>query len=173
MDALIIRPHLSPRSGRDAALVIATGLLFGSGLIGVATVVAFLVYRGTDQPVLGYGAWMVFYLLILLGAATTVHWLRLDATGISFGRRIGAPRFLPWSDVHRIRRATPREVIVRGWLLPPLPAREGTRSMTAKGHYAIEYGTRKVAYYPPADELEFLAAVRQWCPGALRETEWH
>ncbi|HYW06628.1 MAG TPA: hypothetical protein VE913_06715 [Longimicrobium sp.] len=167
MESVVVLPQLASHGRRDLARAIALGLVAAAGVFGVPLLASLTVYARTDNLVFTFAVWMVFYALILLASGVTVHWLRLDAEGITFGRRWGGPKYLPWAEVRRIRPAPPREVIVRGWLLPPIPAREGTRSMTAVGHYAVEYGAGKVAYYPPVDEPRFLAAIREWCPGAL------
>ncbi len=171
-DSVVIRPHLAPSGGRDITVVMAAGLLLGLGVFGVPMLAAFVLYRATEQWWVVLGGYMAFFLAVLLFHATVVHSLRLDAEGITFQRRWGRPRHLPWSRVHRIRPAPPREVIVRGWLWPPVPPREATRVMTAEGHYAIEYGAGKVAYYPPADESVFLDAARRWGAGALHVPTW-
>jgi hypothetical protein len=167
-DAVIIPPQLAPQSSRDAALGIAIGLLLAFVLFGLPTLVTLAAYRGAHQPLVVMGVWIVFFCPVALVAyATVVHSLRLDADGITFKRWWGVPRHLPWSEVRRIRRAPPREVVVRGWLWPPVPPREATRSMTAEGHYAIEYGAGKVTYYPPENEADFLTAARRWNPEVL------
>lgn len=167
MEEVVIRPQLAPHGRGDLARSIVLGLVAAACVFGVPLLATLIVYQRTDNVFLTSAVWMAFYGLIVVANGVTVHWLRLDAEGITFGRRWGGPKHLPWAEVRRIRPAPPREVIVRGWLLPPFPAREGTRAMTAEGHYAIEYGSGKVTYYPPVEEHRFLAAVREWCPGVV------
>jgi hypothetical protein len=95
-----------------------------------------------------------------------VHWLKLDPHGIHFGQW-GRP-FVPWSNVARVRAAPPAEVVVHGWLWPPVPPREGTRSLSSRGHFAIEH-RGGISFFPPDDPGRFLDAVRRWAPHALAD----
>ncbi len=162
--AVVVLPRLRPDDVGDALVALGAGVVIVLELL----VLPALVYRvlGDGTTGTGIAALAVLAAEILAVVLTVVHWVRLDAKGIHFGRRMGKPRFIPWRDVTLVRRAGRGEVVLCGWIWPPIPPAEATRSMTSLGHFSIDYpgGT---AYFPPADEAAFLDAVRRWAPRAL------
>jgi hypothetical protein len=99
--------------------------------------------------------------VIALGAYS-VSALELDDMGIRFRRFAGRPRFLSWDNLKGVRRAERAEVVLRGWLLPPIPPRAAARSVTSMGHYRFDWQGGST-YFPPADEAALLAHLeRSW-----------
>jgi hypothetical protein len=96
----------------------------------------------------------------------TVWRLSVEAGGIRFKRLLGKPKFLAWSEVDRIVSVSRRELFLHGWIWPPFPLKEPSPTMTAKGHYRIDWGGRYV-YFPPTDPAVFEKAVRKFCPRLL------
>ncbi|HEX6750503.1 MAG TPA: hypothetical protein VF092_24655 [Longimicrobium sp.] len=162
--AVVILPRLRADDVGDALVSLGTGVVIALELLVLPALVYAAVGRGSEAGLIA--ALAVFVAEALAAAFTGVHWLKLDARGIHFGRRMGFPRFVPWQDVARVRRAGRAEIVVRGWLWPPVPPAEATRSMSSLGHFAIHH-PHGVSYFPPADEAAFLDAVRRWAPHAL------
>jgi hypothetical protein len=161
-----ILPAAGTDGGRDTLLSSAAGVAIVA-MCGVGVAIpAALVYAATGSATTAslvlYAGLMVVLVAI---AMTVVHWMRLDARGITLGRRSGGPRFVAWNDVTGIRPATRREVIVDGWLWPPVPPREATRCPSSLGHFRIDHRGGHL-YFPPADPAQFLGAVEHWRSGA-------
>ena len=161
-DAVVLKPNLAPEGLVDGLVTLAAGvfLLLLGGMAVVAVAAVTLV--ATENPVAARVAGLVT-LVVLMAALflTEVHWLRVDADGLRFGRWLGRPRLLRWADVLQVEAAPPGEVVVRGWLWPPFPPREATRSLSAHGHYRIEH-TGGTCYFPPVDAAAFREAVRRF-----------
>jgi hypothetical protein len=150
---IIVRPNRALADRTDIAVVAAA-----AALLVVAAGALFLLVDKT----LGPGpAILILALLSIAFSLHAVEWLRIDEQGIRFGRRWGSPKFLPWAAVRRVRPATRREVVLYGWLLPPIPPREATRALTSVGHYRIEW-EGGYCYFPPEDEGTFRRAVERW-----------
>ncbi|HEX8242381.1 MAG TPA: hypothetical protein VF541_02750, partial [Longimicrobium sp.] len=153
-------PRLAPEGMTDLVAALGASVVIFAELL-VLPVLAYAAV-GAGNP----GAWVAGAAVLVaeLAAAllTAVHWLKLDARGIHLGRWMGL-RFVPWADVTAVRRAPGSEVVLRGWLWPPLPPAEATRSLTIAGHLAIEH-RQGVSYFPPVEETALLAAVRRWAP---------
>jgi hypothetical protein len=167
MSRIILRPHLTARSTWDLNRTMLAGLVILAeiALLPILTWAAASAF--TDAPILRWYAGMAVFLLISSAATlTVVERLEIDAEGIHFRRRIGNSRVLPWDQVVRVRPAPPGEVILRGWIWPPVPPREATRSFTAEGHYCIE-SRKGRAYFPPAEEDRLREAIQQWAPHVL------
>jgi hypothetical protein len=155
---VVLKPHSGPRDLAD----VLVGLLVAVPTLGVLYGIpaAIVVAIG--------GSWTLALVAAALGAALftlfvsplfTVRSLRISAEGLRFERVLGRPKFLPWSKVTRIRAARRVEVVLWGWLLPPFPAREATRSTSSLGHMRIEYARR---FFPPHDPRLFEEAVGRW-----------
>jgi hypothetical protein len=160
-DAVVIHPRLAPEGLTDALVALGAGLLVVYELLIPPGLVWRSVGEGTRATALAGVA--VFVAEIIIAALTVVHRLKLDARGIHFSRRMGRPKFIPWADVTVVRRATRGELVLCGWIWPPLWPNEATRSMTSVGHFAIAH-RHGVSYFPPVEETAFLAAVRRWGP---------
>ena len=157
--SLVIRPHTPPRDARDAFITVVTLALIAAAALLVAYVVLDLILPGFAAAIAA---------LILVGALVvglglfTVTALVMDDTGIHFRRLIGNPRFLAWEKVTGIRRADRGEVVLRGWLLPPIPPRGAALTLTSLGHYRFDWAGGS-CYFPPADETTLLEIVeRNW-----------
>jgi len=157
---VVLKPHSGPRDLADVLVGVLVaiptlGVLYG---IPAAIVIA-----------LG-GSWTLALVAAALGAALftlfisplfTVRSLTVSASGIRFDRVFGRPRLLHWDQIRRIRPAKRVEVVLWGWLLPPFPAREATRSTSSIGHLCIEWG-RRYRYFPPQDPRMFEEVVGRW-----------
>lgn len=170
--ATVLKPNLAPEGLADGLVSLAASLfiLLLAGMVVAGAAAVALV--ATESPIAARVAGLaVLVVLIAAVLLTEVHWLRVDADGLRFGRWMGRPRVLPWEAVLQVEPAPASEVVVRGWLWPPLPPREATRSLSAQGHYRIEYlgGT---AYFPPADRAAFRRAVRGHRPDLLAAEPW-
>jgi hypothetical protein len=156
-----VLPATNPRDTQDALLSLAAGVaLLGICAVGAA-IPAAAVYLVTGSPDIARLLLLpTIFGIVMTVVLTSVHWMRIDARGIRLGRRAGR-RFIPWSEITGIRPATRREVIVDGWLWPPVPPREATRCMSSLGHFRIDH-RRGHFYFPPSDEAQFLGAVEYW-----------
>ena len=171
MESVLLRPHLNTRSTADLNRTFRAGALLMLELLALPLLVAAAVYTVSRSTVLALvGGIVVFYplsmVLSIVVTLSTVHWLRIDAAGLTFGRALGRHRRLPWGSITEIAPAPADEVVRRGWLWPPVPPREATRSMSAEGHFRIRTRER-VLYYPPADEAALRAAIERWQPRLL------
>jgi hypothetical protein len=169
VDSLLIRPQITPRSTRDLNRTVLTGglvILQLIALMGLVAVLSYVVARDWMWA-LPAASIAIASVAVVVGFSQ-VHWLRLDASGMTFGRRLGTPRHLGWERITSIRPASSAEVIRQGWLWPVLPPREATRSLTSEGHYRIAWD-RRFCFFPPLDEHAFRSAVERWAPGVLAE----
>jgi hypothetical protein len=161
-EKVVVRPALAPEDAADALLTLGAALVILLELLVLPTLAWFAAGRGS--PYAMPAAYTVWTAQVLYVVGTAVHWLKLDERGIHLGS--WKRRMVPWSYVTAVRPAGPAEVVVFGWLWPPIPPRDGTRSLTSRGHFAIEH-RGGVHYFPPADPAAFLDAVRRWAPHAL------
>jgi hypothetical protein len=159
METLTVKPRLSPRSVGDFLTCLPIGVL-------QATFVFFLP-AGLVWFLTGSLEWAsLFYLALALAwLALSVTKLQLSAQGVRFVRWFGSPKFLAWGDIRTIEIASPKELILKGWLWPLFPAREMTFSLTAQGHYCFRYADG-YAYFPPGDEAAFREFVARHIPRA-------
>lgn len=157
---VVLKPHSGPRDLTD----VLVGLLVALPTLGVLYGIPAAIVVSVG------GSWTLALVAAALGAALftlfisplfTIRGLKISADGLRFDRVLGRPKFLAWSQIHRIRPATRREVVLWGWLLPPFPAREATRSTSSIGHMRIEWG-RRYRFFPPNDPRLFEEAVGRW-----------
>jgi hypothetical protein len=156
---LVLRPHAAPRDLRDAFIAVVALFLITAAvlLVGYAPLRVWLNPFGAALGALALAAVAVIAL-----ALYSVSAVELDDVGIRFRRITGRPRFLSWDNVTAVRRADRAEVVLRGWLLPPLPPRAAARSITSIGHYRFDWKDGS-CYFPPADEAALLAHLeRSW-----------
>jgi hypothetical protein len=167
VEHVLIRPQLAPQGARDLNRSVLAGGFVLLQLLGLPVLVGSVVYllaeNGFWALLAGYAAFLLLALYVGLHA---VGWLKLDSSGITFGRRLGTPKLLRWDQITEIRPATSAEVVRHGWLWPALRPREATRSLTSEGHYRIKWD-QQFCFFPPADEHAFRAAVERWAPGVL------
>lgn len=166
-DSVVLRPNLPPEDWRDLLLTLAAALPLVVVMALFAGVAGGIAYAAThDAGAARLAAMMGWLVAVLNVAATGVRWLRVDAAGLEFERGRGT-RSLPWADVLRVEPAPRREVVVRGWLWPPLARRAPTGSLSSFGHYRIDYrgGT---CYFPPVDAVAFRDAIHRWRPDLLQ-----
>ena len=155
----MIRPHAPPRDVRDAFIAVVALCLIAAAVLLAGYVPLRLVF---DPVVSAAGAFLLAALVVIALAALSVTAIELDDAGIRFRRLAGRPRFLSWDNVTAVRRADRAEVVLRGWLLPPLPPRAAARSVTSMGHYRFDWAGGS-CYFPPADEAALIAHLeRAW-----------
>jgi hypothetical protein len=164
----LIHPRVGIEDARDGLLTAAAGIAILAMLAVPAALVAAVVYAAAGtMDVARFAGMMTLLGTMLTASATTVFWMKVDERGITLGRRAGR-RFVGWDEVTGIRPATRREVIVDGWLWPPVPPREATRCFSSIGHYRVDHRGGHF-YYPPADAAQLLEAVDRW--RALHDAE--
>ena len=159
MDPVVIRPHARPRDARDAFIAIVATFLIAAALFLIVFVGIDLFRGPRTAAIVASGA-----VALALGwvAARAVRGIELDDTGIRFMRPAGRPRFVSWDNLKGARRADRAEVVLRGWLLPPLALRACNASLTSLGHYRFDWPGGST-YFPPADEAALLTALeRNW-----------
>jgi hypothetical protein len=163
---MVVKPRFWPRNAEDAAIALAVGLLQVTVLFFFPSiVVAFATWIAAGSCGLGLVAFAVaFGSLYSIWLAFTVTSLRLDEKGLRFRRLLGSPKILTWDQITSVAPATRQELIVKGWLWPPFPAREMTPSLTSLGHYRVTW-RNGFCYYPPADPASFEEALRPYCGG--------
>ncbi len=161
---IVILPRIRPHDVVDVLLGICQLAWIGIPAVGVPLGIAcWLLGPGEVGIVLGE---MGALLILSLYLPDTVWRLSVEAGGIRFKRFLGKPRFLAWSEIGRVEPVSRREAFFRGWIWPPFPLKSPGPTMTAKGHYRIDWGERYV-YFPPKDPMLFEKAVRKFCPRLL------
>lgn len=163
MAPLVLRPHAPPRDLRDAFIAFVALCLIAAAVLLAGYVPLRLVL---DAPAAAIGALLIAGLVVVALGAFSVAALELDDAGIRFRRLIGRPRFVAWDNVTGVRRADRAEVVLRGWLLPPLPPKAAARSVTSIGHYRFDWRGGS-CYFPPADEAALLAQLERSWGGVL------
>lgn len=148
IDLIIVKPHVWPRDGTDAAVAVGVGCLQLLVLFLLPAIVVGVISRSLVVGILTYLALYGIWLLL------SVTKLELSSSGIRFVRVLGKPKFLSWSEISSVAPASREEVVLHGWLWPPFPAREMTFSLSSLGHYAIRSDGR-TTYYPPAEPRVF------------------
>ncbi|HEX6587787.1 MAG TPA: hypothetical protein VF039_02100 [Longimicrobiales bacterium] len=150
---------MRPRDPRDAFIAVVVTFLTAAALF-LAVFVIVDAFRGAATAAI----------VALTGVALALGWvalrvvrgIELDDTGVRFVRTAGAPRFVSWDRLVAVRRADRGEVVLRGWLLPPLMMRACNASLTSIGHYRFDWAGGS-AYFPPADEAALLGVLeRNW-----------
>jgi hypothetical protein len=123
-------------------------------------------WRRLILPVLLVGAGVALLFGVLHSLLQVWH-LRIDAAGMGFKRVLGRPRALTWEDIRLIRPATRSEVFLCGWLRP-LITREPSPTLSARGHFRIEWAGG-FCFFPPKDPAEFCRAVRRFRPDLVEQ----
>lgn len=163
MAKLVIRPHTPPRDARDAFISVVTLLLIAAGATLLSYALLSTLFSGYVAAII---ALILVAGLIAALALFTVSALELDDAGIRFRRLIGKPRFLAWESLTGVRRAERAEVVLRGWLLPPIPPRGAALTLTSLGHYRFDWDGG-YCFFPPADETALLEIVQRNWGGVL------
>ena len=159
VNPIVIRPHARPRDARDAFIAIVATFLIGAALFLVVYLAVDLFRGARTAAIVG--------LIAVAGAFAwiglrMVREIELDDTGIRFRRYVGGPRFVSWDNLIAVRQADRAEIVLRGWLLPPLAMRACNASLTSLGHYRFDWRGGSV-YFPPADEAALLTVLeRNW-----------
>lgn len=157
---VVLKPHSGPRDLAD----VLVGVLVAIPTLGVLYGVPALAVVAIG------GSWTLALVAAALGAACftlfisplfMIRSLKVSAEGLRFERALGRPKFLAWAQITSIRHARRSEVVLWGWLLPPFPAREATRSTSSIGHMRIEWA-RHYRFFPPSDMRLFEEAVGRW-----------
>lgn len=157
--SLVIRPHAAPRDVRDAFIAVIALFLIAAAVLLLGYVPLRLWLEPFDAAI---GALLLAALAVAALGLYSVSAIELDDTGIRFRRFAGRPRFLAWDNLTAVRRADRAEVVLRGWLLPPLPPRAAARSITSVGHYRFDWKGGS-CYFPPADEAALIDHLeRSW-----------
>ena len=149
MEAIIFKPRVAPRDIFDVFIGLPLGLLLAIILLGLP---ACVVAIATQSVLLGFVAYFAASVLLYLFMVSSV---RLDATGITFRRVLGSPRFLAWGSVTEITKASRQEVIFQGWIWPIFPPREATPCMSSLDHVRIDWSSGH-CYFPPQEIESFL-----------------
>lgn len=159
MDPVVIRPHAKPRDARDAFIAVVVTFLVGAALFLVGYVAVDFFRGPRTAAIVGL---VVVALALGWVALCTVRGIELDDTGVRFLRTAGRPRFVSWDNLKGVQRADRAEVVLRGWLLPPLAMRACNASLTSLGHYRFDWPGGST-YFPPADEGALLTVLeRNW-----------
>ena len=139
MDEYVTIPaRLLPRDAADFMIGSAVGLL---QCVVLVLVPAFLGWSATGSVWAAVATGLGLYLLFL---AHTVKSLDVGVDGVHFNRWLGRPKLIPWSEFRSAGIATRRELVLRGWLWPPFPAREMTPSYTSLGHCRFDTADGRV-----------------------------
>jgi hypothetical protein len=137
-------------------------------LLNIAPAVVLFIdlrWAGMDMLLCVLIGFVFYFVIAVLLLLHNVSRLDLDADGIHFVRRLGWPRFVPWSEINDISPVLRREVFLHAWLWPLWPQRDSTASLTALGHYRISFG-HYVRYFPPKQPEEFFMHVREFSQAA-------
>ena len=157
-DQLQVGPRIRPRDITDFLIVafVAFPVLIGA-LFGLPAMVVFLFTGSTGAALLVAAAFYVMFCLFSVSRIT------LSPEGIRFHRLLGSPRFLAWDRIVSVSEAPRWQLIVRGWLWPPFPAREMTPSFSSVGHYRIQWDSG-YCFFPPDQPSDFEHYVRSRLP---------
>ena len=151
-DKIVVLPRIAPRDAVDILLGICVTAYIATPTVGVPLATAYYYYGPSLLPMAG--ALCVGLLFLLPYALVSVWRLSIGPSGIEFKRMAGEPRSLTWEEIGAIRAASRREVFLRGWINPKFPPREPSNTMTARGHYRIEW-TGGYCYFPPNNAEQF------------------
>ena len=162
MKTLILKARVLPRGVSDAAVTGAVGFVQMFVLFFVPACVVGTVARSLEAGLFTCLIIYVFWLLF------TVRHLRCDEQALEFVRTLGMPKRIPWAELGSVEEVPRAELVLRGWLWPPFPAREMTPSLTSIGHYRISWREGD-AYFPPRDVQAFLEAIRRGREGAAQQ----
>jgi hypothetical protein len=164
MDGAVTTVRISPRiiSRGFSDFCIVSFVAFPVLLLALFIVPGVVAYLLSGSRLVGVVIAVAIYLVFL---SFSVWSMSVSPEGIRFHRWLGSPKFLPWSRINAIAVAPRRELILRGWFWPLLPAREMTASLTSLQHYRINWDTG-FCYYPPADPSLFEEHVSKhlWKP---------
>jgi hypothetical protein len=173
-EIVLVRPRIAPAGWGDGLRTLAVVAAAVCAVAGLCRLASGLLTSGPAPrtwPLLVVPVLVLALSVVLM--LTRVGWLKLSAEGMRFGSWLEQRKPVPWSDIRSVRPASSAEVIVRGWLWPPVPPREATPTFSSVGHYRIET-RRGVRYFPPLAEGEFVEAVARWAPHAISDpsTAW-
>lgn len=161
----LILPAGGARDGVDGLVSLFAAIAILALLAIPVALLGGIAYWLTGSSGATYAVVVATALIVVVTASSTaVHWLKIDTTGLVFGRVAGTPKAIRWEDVVSIRPASRKEVVLNGWLWPPLPPREATRCTSSLGHFRIDYAGGYI-YFPPSDAEEFMGAVAYWRSG--------
>ena len=121
----------------------------------VLVVPAGLVYVATGSSIIAISCTGVVYLAFVL---VTVWSIRVSKDGIRFVRMLGSHCFLGWNEITSVEEASRTEVVLRGWFALRFPAREMTITMSALGHFRIQW-LGGWCYFPPKNPTQFREIV--------------
>jgi len=156
-DRIDIWPRLAPRDLWDAVITLGFVLLIVPAGCGLIAVMRYPWQSELIPPSIFLSVLLPASLALLI----SVRRLTIDQMGIQIHRRLGGPKFLHWEQVRRIKLASREEVLLKGYMLPPLPAKATMNTTSYLGHYRIEWDGGAF-YFPPRDAEQFLAAVKRW-----------
>lgn len=154
---ITVKPRILPRDFIDCVLSVSVGLALVGVLLGVPALVAYWISHSVVI------AFLTFCLFHGVFSCFAVSCLTLSPGGIRFHRLFGSPRFLPWEHIVSISVAPRSELVLRGWLWPPFPAREMTASLTAREHLRISWRDG-YCYFPPVEPQAILAYASAYIP---------
>lgn len=180
-EALVIKPSIRPRDPLDIIMgltqVAEFVLLFlaATAAFGVAFGAAFLV---VSWWVSEEGALVILAILfgvLLLSCIFLIAWvsqyqvsrLLIGVNGVEFQNASRAIRSLAWDRIHSIRPATRGEVFIQGWLWPPFPSKEPTKTLSTCGHFRIEWD-QDYCFFPPKDPALFEQTIMRFHPELLQ-----
>lgn len=149
------KPKLITSGLIDFVTFLAVGL-FQAAIMFVLP--GYLCYLATGNTTLGvlFGVALYFIFMLYL-----VNSITISKSGITLKRIFGNPKKVAWECVRGFSEATPKEVIILGWLWPLFPAREMTPCMSCKGHVRIQLNDGYF-YYPPRDLMKFIETLERY-----------
>ncbi len=151
--AITVRSRVAPRGLLDAVISLGVALVMFSVLVfAPAAVLAWWVGSPVAFVLFVSGYWIVWVLF-------SVPQLEVSSEGIRFVRKLGTPKFLPWSEIESVEPAPRTEILIHGWLWPRFPLRDMSPGHTSLGYFRIRFNGG-VAYFPPRDEARFSELIR-------------
>lgn len=148
------KPKLTTTGLGDFMAFLAVGAFQTAAMLVLPGYVAYTV---TNSETAGWGLGLVLYGVFMLFSVSSVT---ISESGIRLKRVFGAPKEVPWNRVRGFVEATPRVVIVFGWLWPLFPAREMTPCLSCKGHVRIQLDDGYF-FYPPKTMSHFVDALEK------------
>jgi hypothetical protein len=148
-EACVFRPRILPRDATDWLLGLSMGLPIGGAIVGGFM---WLSHRFGLPIELGLIPALSIAIVIFLAG---IQRITVHDTGLELHRKLGSPRFVEWSDLHGIRRASRAEVF---WASVFQPQRICSLCLSFRDQYRMDwrYG---YFYYPPRELEAFLEAV--------------
>ncbi len=134
-------------------------LIIGSfQVIALFVVPGLIIYLLTNNVWAGAITFLISYCTFFM---FSIFRIAVTETGIIITRLFGKPKKLNWSQIHGYAEASPKDVVLNGWLWPLFPAQEMTIGLTCKGFVKLQH-ENGFFYYPPDNKVLFIETIEKY-----------